>query len=120
MTECSWTRNNNFITRSFTVSVGDRVDMAGMQIVGWDPAAEQIRSWVFDSDGGFAEGVWTRKGNRWSISQSGVLPDGRKASAVNIVTYEDDNTYTWQSVSRTVGGELLPNIEEVRIVRSPD
>ena len=117
-TTCQWTRNKNFITRSFTVSVEDRIDMAGMQIIGWDPAAKQIRSWVFDSDGGFAEGRWTKKENRWSITTTGTTPDGLKASSVNIITYVDDSQFKWQSVSRTVDGELLPNIDEVVVVRA--
>ena len=115
VTECSWTRNNNFITRSFTIQIRDRIDMAGMQIIGWDPSTKQIRSWVFDSDGGFGQATWKKKGNRWYIQQSGVLPDGRKSSAVNIVTRLDDNTCTLQSVNRMVDGELLPNIDEVKI-----
>jgi uncharacterized protein (TIGR02246 family) len=117
VTECNWTRNNNFITRSFTVQFRDRIDVAGMQIIGWDPAAKQIRSWVFDSDGGFGEGKWTRKGDRWYIQQTGVLPDGRKSSAVHIITRVDDGTCTLQAVNRTVDGELLPNIEEVQITK---
>jgi uncharacterized protein (TIGR02246 family) len=117
VTECNWTRNNNFLTRSFTIQVRDRIDMAGMQIIGWDPAAKQIRSWVFDSDGGFGQATWKKKGNRWYIQQSGVLPDGRKSSSVNIITYVDDNTCTLQSVNRTVDGELLPNIAEVKITK---
>ena len=117
-TTCQWTRNKNIITRSFTVSIKDRIDMAGMQIIGWDPAAKQIRSWVFDSDGGFAEGRWTKKDNRWSITTTGTTPDGRKASSVNVITYVDDNRFKWQSVSRMAGGELLPNIDEVVVVRA--
>jgi uncharacterized protein (TIGR02246 family) len=117
VTECNWTKNNNFITRSFTVQIRDRIDMAGMQVIGWDPAAKQIRSWVFDSDGGFGQGTWTKKDKRWYIQQSGVLPDGRKSSSVNIITYVDDKTCTLQSVNRTVDGELLPNIEEVKVGR---
>lgn len=117
VTECNWTKNNNFLTRSFTVQIRDRIDMAGMQIIGWDPAAKQIRSWVFDSDGGFGQATWKKKGNRWYIQQSGVLPDGRKSSAVNIITYVDDNTCTLQSVNRTVDGELLPNIAEIQITK---
>jgi uncharacterized protein (TIGR02246 family) len=117
VTECNWTRNNNFLTRSFTVQIRDRIDMAGMQIIGWDPAAKQIRSWVFDSDGGFGQGTWKKKDNRWYIQQSGVQSDGRKSSSVNIMTYLDDNTCTLQSVNRTVDGELLPNIEEVKITK---
>jgi uncharacterized protein (TIGR02246 family) len=117
VTECNWTRNNTFIARSFTIHIRDRLDMAGMQIIGWDPATKQIRSWVFDSDGGFGQGTWKKKGNRWYVQQTGVLPDGRKSSSVNIVTYVDDKACTLQSVNRTVGGELLPNIEEVKITK---
>jgi uncharacterized protein (TIGR02246 family) len=116
-TTCQWTRNKNFITRSFTVSIRDRIDMAGMQIIGWDPVAKQIRSWVFDSDGGFAEGRWTKKDNRWFITATGTTPDGLKATSVNVITYLDDNQFKWQSVNRMEGGELLPNIDEVVVVR---
>ena len=118
-TTCQWTRNKNFINRSFAVSVRDRVELAGMQIIGWDPVAKQIRSWVFDSDGGFAEGRWSKKGKRWSITTTGITPDGLKSTSVNVITYVDDNQFKWQSVNRTVGGRLLPNVDEVVVVRSP-
>ncbi|MEX2168200.1 MAG: SgcJ/EcaC family oxidoreductase [Pirellulales bacterium] len=118
-TDCEWTKNQNFMTRSFAIVVGDQVDMAGMQIIGWDPVAEQIRSWTFDSDGGFAEGNWTRKDNRWLIRQTAILPDGRKSSAVNIITYVDDNSCRWQSINRVVDGDVLPNVDEVLVVRKP-
>jgi uncharacterized protein (TIGR02246 family) len=117
-TDCEWTKNRNFMTRSFAVVVGEQIDMSGMQIIGWDPAAKQIRSWVFDSDGTFAEGTWTHKDNRWSIQQVGTLPDGKKSSATNIITKVDDNSFTWQSINREVDGVVLPNVEEVLIVRS--
>jgi uncharacterized protein (TIGR02246 family) len=117
VTECNWTKNNNFMTRSFTIQIRDRIDMAGMQIIGWDPSTKQIRSWVFDSDGGFGQATWKKKDNRWYIQQSGVLPDGRKSSAVNIITRLDDSTCTIQSVNRMVDGELQPNIDEVKIAK---
>jgi uncharacterized protein (TIGR02246 family) len=116
-TECQWTKNQSFITRTFTVAVQGQVNMSGMQIVGWDPAAKTIRSWTFDSDGGFAEATWTRKGDRWFIQNKGVLADGRKASMVNIIKQVDQNSFTWQTVERTAGGELLPSTSEVLIVR---
>jgi uncharacterized protein (TIGR02246 family) len=116
-TDCDWAKNQNFIHRSFAVVVGDQVDLAGMQIIGWDPVAKQIRSWIFDSDGGFAEGKWTRKGDRWLIQQNGTLPDGGRTSAVNIMTRIDDNRFTWQSTQRDVNGDILPNVDEVLVVR---
>jgi uncharacterized protein (TIGR02246 family) len=118
-TDCEWTKNKNFITRSFAVAVRNEVNLAGMQIIGWDPAAKHIRSWVFDSDGGFAEGKWTRKDKRWVIHQTGMLPDGNKSAAVNIIRQLDNNSFTWQTVQRSVGGDMLPNVEEITIVRKP-
>ena len=117
-TTCAWTKNKNFITRQFKVSVGEYVEMSGLQIIGWDESAKQIRSWVFDSDGGFAEGRWTNKDDRWYVTQSGTLADGRKSSSVNVINPVDDNQFKWQSIDRTVGGQLLPNIDEVVVVRS--
>lgn len=102
------------------MSVRDRLEMSGLQMIGWDPAAKQIRSWVFDSDGGFGEGTWTKKESRWFIPFTGTLPDGSKSSAVNIITYLDNDTFTWQSVNREVDGEILPNVDEVVVVRQTD
>jgi uncharacterized protein (TIGR02246 family) len=118
-TDCSWTKNQNYLNRSFAVVVGDQVDMAGMQMIGWDPKAKQIRSWIFDSNGGFSEGKWTRKGDRWLIQQNGTLPDGSTTAAVNIINRVDDNSFTWQSVNREINGDILPNVDEVLVVRKP-
>lgn len=115
--ECTWAKNQNFLVRSFTVAVDDRIDMSGMQIIGWDAAANGVRSWTFDSDGGFAEGTWTRQGDQWFISNNGVLSDGRKITMTNVVKPVDENSFTWRTIERTVGSELLANIDEVTIVR---
>ncbi len=117
-TNCNWTKNQTFLTRSYTVTVGDEIKLSGMQIIGWDPAAKMIRSWTFDSDGGFAEATWEKKGDRWYIRNHGVLADGRKGTMTNVIRKIDDNSFTWQTVERTAGGELLPNIDEVVIVRA--
>jgi hypothetical protein len=118
-TDCEWTKNRNFMTRSFAMAVGDKVNRAGIQVIGWDPVAKQIHSWVFDSDGGFSEGTWTHKGEKWLVEQKGTLPDGGKTSSLNIFKRVDENTATWQSVNREVDGEVLPNIEEIQMVRQP-
>jgi uncharacterized protein (TIGR02246 family) len=116
-TECHWARNNNFIIRSFTVSVAGGVEMAGMQIIGWDPAQKQIRSWTFDSDGGFNQGVWSKVGESWSVQTTATLPDGTLASSTSLLKPSDENTFTWQQVNRIAGGQLLPNLEEVAVER---
>jgi uncharacterized protein (TIGR02246 family) len=117
-TTCRWTKNKNFISRSFTVSAGDLVELEGTQVIGWDADKEVIRSWLFDSDGGFGVGIWTKDGDGWKIQALRVLPDGRKGSAVNELTPVDENSFTWESTGRAIGGEVLPNIGPVTVVRA--
>ena len=115
--ECNWTKNKNFITRSFTVTIAGQIDLSGMQIIGWDAGEKRIRSWTFDSDGGFAEAQWSNQGSKWYVMKKGRTADGRAVSAVNVMTSQDDNTFTLKSVQRAVDGELLPDINEVMVVR---
>ncbi|MBL9161653.1 MAG: SgcJ/EcaC family oxidoreductase [Planctomycetaceae bacterium] len=115
--ECNWSANMNFLTRAFKIAIDGEPDFRGIQIIGWDPAGKAIRSWTFDSNGCFAEGSWTFQGDRWFISNHGVLPDGRSASMINVLTQVDDDALTWQTIERSAGDELLPNIDEIRIVR---
>lgn len=119
-TSCKWTKNKNFITRSFNVSTGDLVALEGTQVIGWAPDKKVIRSWMFDSDGGTGVGVWSRQGDRWTIRTVQVLPDGRKGSSVNVITRIDDNSFTWKSTSREVDGNVLPSIGPVTIARTTD
>lgn len=116
-TKGAWTANRSFITRSYRVVVKDQVDLEGTQIIGWDPLANQIRSWVFDSDGGYGEGTWSREGDRWSIKIKGVFADGRRWNSTQILQKVDNDTYTTKMSAREVDGEILPNIDEVKVVR---
>ena len=116
-TDCEWTKNRNFMTRSYAVVIGDKVNTSGMQIIGWDPIAKQIRSWAFDSNGGYSEGKWKQKGKSWIVQQTGVLSDGGKTTATHIFKPVDDDSFTFKAIDRTVDGDLQPNIDEVLIVR---
>jgi hypothetical protein len=116
-TACSWTENGKFLKRSFRVTIDGKLSLKGTQLVGWDPIEKRIRSWTFDSEGGFGEGRWIKDGNQWLVKTSYVLASGERASAVNVFRYVDENTLRWQSTAREVGGELLPNIPEVTVVR---
>jgi uncharacterized protein (TIGR02246 family) len=115
--DCNWTKNQNFITKSFTVSVDGQVDLSGIQIIGWDAGDQQIRSWTFDSDGGFAEAKWIQNGDNWYVMKKGKTPDGKAVSGVNVITHVDDDTFRLRTVQRSVDGEILPNINEVTVVR---
>lgn len=112
-----WSKDYAFINGTFRVTVDDRIDLEGTQVIGWDPVAKKIRSWIFDTKAGFGEGEWSSAGNTWSVKVKSTLGTGEKASSINIYRYVDPSSFTWQSVSREVGGELLPDIDEVPVVR---
>jgi uncharacterized protein (TIGR02246 family) len=111
-----WSRNKAYLVRSFTVTGKDDVVLEGHEMIGWDPAKGVLRSWVFDTNGGFAEGTWKQKDKSWYCTLAGVQADGKKASAVHILTPQGDH-YTFQSIGRTVDGEVQPDIDEVKVQR---
>jgi len=115
--DCNWTKNRNFLTRAFKISVDGDDSFSGVQVIGWDPTAKTIRSWTFDSNGTFSEATWQSKGGRWFLRNRGTLPDGRTATMINVMKQVDANSFTWRTIERTAGGELLPNIDEIQIVR---
>ncbi len=118
-TTCYWSADGNFIVRAFSVSVGEVTTFGGKQIIGWDPAAKQIRSWVFDTNGGFGEATWEKREKSWYVNSALVLSTGEKASSINILTPVDENSFTWQATSREVGGTPLPETAKVTVVRKP-
>ena len=116
-TDCSWTHQGKFLSRSFTIREGDELTLEGTQTIGWDPLEGRIRSWTFDSEGGRGEGRWYQDGDRWLVKTSFVLANGERASSINVITRIDENTMGWQSTNREIAGELQPNIPEVTVVR---
>jgi uncharacterized protein (TIGR02246 family) len=118
-TTCRWSEHQAYLIRSFEVKVRGKASVTGSQRIGWDPRQKQIRSWVFDSDGGFSEGFVSRDGERWVMKSTGVMKDGRTASATNVLTRVNRDTMTWSSVDRTLGAEVLPDAEQITLVRTP-
>lgn len=114
-----WSTNHHFILCDFTVNLNGQMAMTGTQRIGWDPLAKTIRSWAFDSEGGFVEGVWSREGNKWIIKNTGVTSDGKAASSTNYLTRVRKHHLTWESRDRFVGGEKTPDIGPISIARQP-
>lgn len=114
---CQWTRNQNFISRKYEVVTSDGVESSGLQIIGWDPVNNQIRSWLFDSDGSFVSGKWTQSDDKWVVQSIATLADGAQGSYTSVFRPQDDGNFTWQKINRILDGELLPNIDEVVVQR---
>ena len=114
-----WMAQRNFIKNTYTVTKDGQSTLTGGQIIGWNPKLGRIVSWHFDAQGGFGQDVWTKDGSNWVIEATGVLRDGSESTAVNIVTPLDADSFTWQSIKRTLDGVSLPDTPPVKIVRVP-
>jgi hypothetical protein len=112
-----WSKNDAFLIRSFRVANITAEPLSGMQIIAWDPAEKRIRSWTYDSCGGFGEESWSRSGDQWSSRTRFTRPDGGRASAVHVMTRLSDDSFRWKSVNRVIDGSLQPDIDEVTVVR---
>jgi hypothetical protein len=116
---CGWSPDKNYLLREFTIHVQGKPAMTVSQRIGWDPLTRQVKSWFFDSEGGYGEALWTRDGDKWLIKATGVLPDGKLATATNVLTHAGPRTARWASLQRTVGGQIVPEHEEAVFVRRP-
>jgi uncharacterized protein (TIGR02246 family) len=114
----SWAENNNFLVSSFVTTLKDVPLAGGTQWIGWDAEAKQIRSWSFNSNGGFAEGTWSREGNKWTVKVTATPRDGKKVTATVTITQVDADHLTWQSTRRFVEGKALPDSAVVRMQRA--
>jgi uncharacterized protein (TIGR02246 family) len=119
MSSYHWTDDHHFIVSDFTVKIEGRPVMSGTQRIGWDPLTKKIRSWAFDSEGGFMDGSWTREGNQWVVKSQGATSDGKEASSTSYLTRVKRHRMTWESRDREVGGEKTPDIGPLTIARQP-
>jgi hypothetical protein len=116
---CDWTANHSFLIRKFSVGGNDRNVRSGTEVIGWDPRAHRIHSWIFESDGAFGQSEWTRDGDRWTIKYNGVLADGGDLSATQVLTLVDADTLNLRSTDRHANGEKRPDVAKVTIKRRP-
>jgi uncharacterized protein (TIGR02246 family) len=116
---CAWALDGKFLKQKYDVANKRGEKFSVVTLIGWDPVAGQLRSWFFDSRGGFGEGLWTREGNSWKITSSGIVSDARTGSSTNIWKYTDDNTAVWTSKDRELDGVPMPETE-IKFVRKAE
>ena len=115
-----WADNRSYLVRHYTVEVAGAKAVSGTMFVGWDPQTGQIKSWVFDSEGGHGEGLWTRASeSQWVVKAHGVLRDGRPTSATQVHTVVNKHSAKTHSIDRIIGGVIAPDVPEILMVRKP-
>ena len=113
---CRWDKNRNFLVHDQTVKVGGKDAVKVTKYIGWDPVEGRIRSWVFDSEGGFGSGMWSRSGNEWTEEVEFRNRVGSDGSARNLWRFGDDTHFEWKAVDREVDGQPVADAA-VKFVR---
>jgi uncharacterized protein (TIGR02246 family) len=112
-----WSAGGSFLIRTFEAADAEGTSMQSTQVIGWDPRAQNIRSWTFDNDGSFGDGVWSKHGDNWHIVSSQTLTDGRQASGTYVLKPAGD-AFTVQLIGHEVEGEPQPASEIVNVKRA--
>jgi uncharacterized protein (TIGR02246 family) len=112
----AWDEDHQFINARFQIKEKGHATSLTEKI-GVDPSTSQLRTWLFESDGGIGEANWSRDGKRWLLKATGVQADGSEMTATNILTPVDKDSFTWQAIDRTKDGDDLPSIPPVKVTR---
>lgn len=113
----AWDEHKAFIRGNFTVKEGTKVIESGTETIGRDNSDGVIRTWLFQSDGGFAGGVLTREGAAWSLDVHAVRADGSRLTGTVMYVPVDPQTFTWQAVNQTVDGEAVADTPPIKVTK---
>jgi uncharacterized protein (TIGR02246 family) len=113
-----WSDDQNFLLGEYRVAKGGVEVMNSTQRIGWDPLAGRVRSWMFDSDGGFGEGQWAQSDGSWIVKNTAVLPNGDTGSATITMTPQGKDRFVIKGTDRYAGDERHADFEHV-ISRQP-
>ena len=112
-----WDENKVYILGDIEIKEkGKTITKARMRL-GKDGAMGALRSWTFESTGAVGEAVWLRDGDRWVSEASANLPEGATMTATNIISPTGADSFTFQSVGRTIDGQELPDQPPLKITR---
>jgi uncharacterized protein (TIGR02246 family) len=112
----AWEEGKVFLRGRYAMSRDGKAVASWTQVIAKDPNAG-LRSWQFNSDGGFGEWAWARDGSRWVIQGTGTQPDGGEETATNLLVPLDKDAFTWQVLERTAGGKAQPGQPPVKVER---
>lgn len=119
MMKVDWAANKNFLICTYFTKQNDGTPIPeSRQVIGWDPRSQSPISWHFDARGGFGFGQWNkRSANKWLVQASGVDTDGSETEATNVLSIDGKDSFSWQSIDRTINGEALSDTAALQVQR---
>jgi uncharacterized protein (TIGR02246 family) len=115
-----WDTSKTFLLNDFSVRVRGKKAMTGTQRIGRDPLTKQLKSWVFDSEGGYAESQWSAVDDGWVMTAKGVRADGKVITVTNQLTQLSKDRFQFDSADRIVGEERMPNFRSIAVRKPPE
>jgi hypothetical protein len=112
-----WSPNRNFLVRTYGVTDEAGILRQGTQVIGWDPRADELRSWSFNPDGSFSDGIWSKSGEQWLIKTTQTLSDGAAATGTYVLSRISDDQITLGLIGHTIEGEPQSPTDPVTAVR---
>jgi len=100
-----WSDGGAYLVGEFALYRDGQPIASGSQRIGWDAAVGQIKSWMFDSQGGSGDGTWRADGKRWVVDAAHVTADGLKAKATTTYTPGQDASFVWEVVGDWQGAK---------------
>lgn len=113
-----WDEDKNFLVGKFHATRGGQVVLKTEQKIGWDPLSGKVRSWLFDSDGGFGGGLWTPIDDGWLIKSESIEPGGTMGFATVVYRQLDQDRYQMIGTDRLIGDERAADFD-VTVSRAP-
>lgn len=103
-----WKLGKQFLEFDYQVTPKEGEAFEVLQLIGWDPVDNVVRSWFFDSAGGHGNGVWEKTEKGWFVLSSGVTPTGQVGGGA--YEYEvTEKSLTMTISQREIGGRSLPD-----------
>ncbi|MBI1346611.1 SgcJ/EcaC family oxidoreductase [bacterium] len=118
-TNWTWDASGNFLLSEFQIQSLSGLPLQGNHRIGWDAERKQLRSWIFDTTGGSAEGWWQQNDDAtWSLNVTRIDADGVRTVAR--LTYAADGKDAMVVIHDQIvrAGSTLPGSSH-RIVRRP-
>jgi len=107
-------QNGNFLTINYSFGENGS-EGTSTEVVGYDAAEDRVRSWTFDSEGGFSEAAWQSDGANWLLVSKSVNPDGTRASSqLEIRPSADGKSFTAEGYNRESGGVPMPKLGPIK------
>jgi uncharacterized protein (TIGR02246 family) len=114
----AWDEDKNYLIGKFLATRQGEVVLKTEQRIGWDPLAGKIRSWLFDSDGGFGGGLWTPTEEGWVVKSQSTDPEGSVGFASVLFQMLDQDRFQMVGTDRLIGDQRMEDFNVV-VTRAP-